>query len=319
MKGYAGKPKKRVILVTGGAGFIGSHFCDLLLERGNQVICVDNFITGTERNIAHLVGNADFTLTKHDILEALPPFPRLSHICHLASPASPLDYQSFPVETLLVNSLGTYNMLKLAKEHGAPFVLASTSEVYGDPLEHPQRESYWGNVNPIGPRSCYDESKRFAEALAMAFQRKYRLDVRIARIFNIYGPRMRRDDGRVIPNFITQALDGKPLTIYGEGKQTRSFCYISDFVEGLFRVMSSKPMGPINLGNPEEHTILELAQITKRIIGSNSELVFTHLPEDDPSRRRPDISKARNFLGWELKISLEQGLKETVDYFRRGQ
>jgi len=318
MKDYAGKPKKRVILVTGGAGFIGSHFCDLLIERGNQVICVDNFITGTEGNIAYLGSNTDFTLIKHDVSEALPPFPRLSYICHLASPASPVDYQNFPVETLLVNSVGTYNMLKLAKEHGAPFMLASTSEVYGDPLEHPQRESYWGNVNPIGPRSCYDESKRFAEALAMAFQRKYGLEVRIARIFNTYGPRMRRDDGRVIPNFIIQALSSKPLTIYGEGKQTRSFCYISDFVKGLFRVMSSEPMGPVNLGNPEEHTILELAQITKRIIGSNSELVFTHLPEDDPSRRRPDISKARNLLTWEPKISLEAGLKETVDYFRRG-
>ncbi len=307
-----------MILVAGGAGFIGSHLCDSLLERGNQVICVDNLVTGEEKNIAHLLDSPNFTFIRHDISEPLPTFPRLGYIFHLASPASPVDYLNLPIETLLSNSVGTYNLLQLCKENEAGFLLASTSEIYGDPLEHPQKEIYWGNVNPIGPRSCYDESKRFAEAITIAFKRKYDLDVSIVRIFNTYGPRMRRCDGRVIPNFIAQAQQGKPLTIYGDGSQTRSFCYVSDLVEGLYEMMKSRLLGPVNLGNSEEYTMLELAQATKRVIGNNTKLTFTQLPTDDPKRRRPDISRALSQIGWKPQITLEQGLNETVIYFREG-
>lgn len=316
MKEYAGR-EGQIALVSGGAGFIGSRLCDLLLQKGYKVLCFDNFSTSSRDNLAHLSAHPDFTLLEHDISKAFTQkLPPLTHIFHLASPASPVDYQRLPIETLLVNSSGTYNMLDLAGEHGAKFLFASSSEVYGDPRQHPQREDYWGNINPIGVRSCYDESKRFSEALAMAFHRKYHLDVKIARIFNTYGPGMRENDGRVIPNFITQALQGKPLTIYGDGKQTRSFCFISDLIEGIFLMMESNYKGPVNLGSPDEYTILELAQIIKGIAGSDSELLFVPPRQDDPQLRKPDISKARQILGWEPKVKIEEGLKETVKYFR---
>lgn len=316
MKEYAGK-EGQIALVSGGAGFVGSRLCALLLQKGYKVLCFDNFSTSSRDNLAYLSAHPDFTLLEHDISKAFTQkLPPLTHIFHLASPASPVDYQRLPIETLLANSLGTYNMLDLAREHGAKFLFASSSEVYGDPRQHPQREDYWGNINPIGVRSCYDESKRFSEALAMAFHRKYHLDVKIARIFNTYGPGMREHDGRVIPNFITEALQGKPLTIYGDGKQTRSFCFISDLIEGIFLMMESNYKGPVNLGSPDEYTILELAQIIKGIVGSASELLFVPLRQDDPQMRKPDISKARQILGWEPRVKIEEGLKETVKYFR---
>jgi nucleoside-diphosphate-sugar epimerase len=303
------------VLVTGGAGFIGSWLCEDLVKN-YHVVCVDNFITGKSDNVLHLLRNKNFTLLKHDVSRPLKHRGDIGYIFHLSSPASPVDYQKLPIETMLANSFGTYNMLNLAKEKGARFLLTSTSEVYGDPKEHPQREEYWGNVNPVGPRSCYDESKRFAEALAMSYHRKKNLDVRIARIFNTYGPRMRRDDGRVIPNFIGQALANKPLTVYGNGKQTRSFCYISDMVNGLKKVMFSGSPGEIfNLGNPEEFTVLGLANIVKRIAKSKSEIVFKELPKDDPVKRRPDITKARKRLGWSPEVGLEEGLKKTIGGF----
>jgi len=305
------------VLVTGGAGFIGSWLCESLVDEYN-VICIDNFITGKSDNISHLLKSKNFRLVKHDVIKPFIYDGDIGYIFHLSSPASPVDYQRFSIETMLANSLGTYNMLNLAKSKHARFLLASTSEVYGDPLKHPQKEEYWGNVNPVGPRSCYDESKRFAEALAMAYYKREKLDVRIARIFNTYGPRMRIDDGRVIPNFITQALHNKPITIYGDGKQTRSFCYISDMVDGLRKLMFSNVEERIfNLGNPQEFTVLELANLVKKITQSCSKIVFVNLPEDDPSKRKPDISKAKKYLGWCPKVKLDAGLKNTVETFSK--
>jgi len=303
------------VLVTGGAGFIGSWLCEDLV-KDYHVVCVDNFITGKLGNVSRILKNRNFTLLKHDVSRPLKYKGDIGYIFHLSSPASPVDYQKLPIETMLANSFGTYNMLNLAKAKGARFLLTSTSEVYGDPKEHPQREEYWGNVNPVGPRSCYDESKRFAEALAMSYHRKERLDVRIVRIFNTYGPRMRADDGRAIPNFISQALANSPITVYGNGKQTRSFCYITDLVRGLEKAMFSDSSGEIfNLGNPEEFTVLELANLVKKIAGSKSEIIFKDLPKDDPAKRKPDITKARKRLGWSPEVGLEEGLKKTIGEF----
>jgi dTDP-glucose 4,6-dehydratase len=303
------------VLVTGGAGFLGSHLCDLLLAKGYEVICVDNLITGSARNIEHIKPD-NLTYMKHDVTKPLYVEDKINFIFHLASPASPIDYLDLPIQTLKVGALGTYNMLGLAKEKKARFLLASTSEVYGDPLVNPQTEEYWGNVNPIGPRGVYDEAKRYAEAITMAYHRYHGIDTRIVRIFNTYGPRMRLNDGRVVPNFIGQALRGEDLTVYGDGSQTRSFCYVSDEVEGIYRLMMSDYTLPVNIGNPEEHTILEFAEIILRMIGGGSKIVFKELPVDDPKQRRPDIGKARNLLGWEPKVSLERGLEETIKYFR---
>ncbi len=303
------------VLVTGGAGFIGSHLCEELLKE-NKVICVDNLSTGDCRNVEHLMGNKNFKFIEHDVSKPLSIEWKVDRIFHLASPASPVDYQRLPVETMMVNSFGTYNMLNLAKEKKSRFLLASTSEVYGDPEEHPQKESYWGHVNPTGPRSCYDESKRFAEALVLSYSKTYGIDVRIARIFNTYGPRMRTNDGRAIPNFVTQALSKKPITVYGDGKQTRSFCYISDMVEGLIKLMGSDVKVPVNLGNPDEMKILKVAGKIIKLTGSKSEIEFKELPEDDPKQRCPDISDAKKVFGWEPEVSLEEGLKKTIEYFR---
>lgn len=302
-------------LVTGGAGFLGSHLCDLLLEKGHEVICVDNLITGDARNIAHI--NSDrFSYIKHDVTKPLYIEEDIDLLFHLASPASPVDYLELPIQTLKVGALGTHNMLGLAKEKNARFFLSSTSEVYGDPLVNPQTEAYWGNVNPIGPRGVYDEAKRFAEAITMAYHRYHGVDTRIVRIFNTYGPRMRLNDGRVVPNFIGQALRGENLSVYGDGSQTRSFCYVSDEVEGIYRLMMSDYSDPVNIGNPEEHTILEFAKNIIEITGADSKIVFEKLPVDDPKQRRPDITKARNILDWKPKVSLEQGIKETIKYFK---
>ncbi|HAW60018.1 MAG TPA: hypothetical protein DCW86_00920 [Actinobacteria bacterium] len=314
-----------MVLVTGGAGFIGSHLCDALIERGYKVICVDNFITGSRENIEHLLDDEKFELVEHDItvpFSSLIPTPSsLKCIFHLASPASPVDYSAFSIETLIVNSLGTYNVLEVAREGGAKVLLASTSEVYGDPKVSPQSEDYWGNVNPVGPRACYDEAKRFAEALTVAYHRRYGLDVVIVRIFNTFGPRMRGKDGRVVPNFIQQALSNKPLTVYGDGSQTRSFCYIDDLIDGLLKAMFSKGTTGeiINLGNPNEMTILSLAEHIKEMCKSSSEMVFLPLPEDDPLQRRPDISRAERLLGWKPKISLDEGLTRTIEWFLKGK
>jgi len=301
-------------LVTGGAGFLGSWLCELLVRRGYEVTCLDNLSSGRLRNVKHLEGKIE--VVEGDVVDP-PPLGRAEIIFHLASRASPVDFREHALEILTANSIGTLRMLQLAERWGARFVFASSSEVYGNPLQHPQREDYWGNVNPIGPRSCYDEGKRFGEALCMAYHRKKGVDVRIARIFNTYGPRMRKDDGRVISNFVVQALEGKPLTVYGDGTQTRSFCYVRDLVEGLLRLGEADVSGEVfNLGNPQEATILELAQIVKRLTGTNSEILFLPKPPDDPQRRKPDISKARKLLGWEPKTSLEEGLRKTVEYFK---
>jgi dTDP-glucose 4,6-dehydratase len=305
-------------LVTGGAGFLGSHLCDLLLAKGYEVICVDSIITGNEQNIAHIKSNG-FSFIKHNVTESLYLDGKIDFIFHLASPASPIDYLELPIQTLKVGALGTHNMLGLAKEKRARFLLASTSEVYGDPLVSPQPEEYWGNVNPIGPRGVYDEAKRFAEAMTMAYHRYHKLDTRIVRIFNTYGPRMRLKDGRVVPNFISQALRGEDITVYGDGSQTRSFCYVSDEIEGIYRLMMSDYTLPVNIGNPEEHTILEFAEIILKITGSRSKIAFKELPVDDPKQRRPDITKARKLLNWEPRVSLEAGLKETIKYFKAFQ
>ncbi len=303
-------------LITGGAGFLGSHLCDRLIREGHQVICLDNLITGRIENIAHLIGRDSFRFVTQDVTEYLQVDDPLDCILHFASPASPVDYQRLPIQTLKVGSLGTHKALGLAKAKGARFLLASTSEVYGDPLVHPQREDYWGNVNPIGPRGVYDEAKRFAEALTMAYHRFHGLETRIARIFNSYGPRMRPDDGRVVSNFINQALGGRPLTIYGDGSQTRSFCYVSDMVEGLHRLLMSEEVEPVNLGNPKEFTVIELAHLVRRSVGGTSPVEFHPLPVDDPRVRQPDISLARVRLGWEPTVEIEQGLALTIDYFR---
>jgi nucleoside-diphosphate-sugar epimerase len=303
------------ILVTGGAGFIGSFLCEALLKKGS-VVCIDNLSTGKKSNIKHLMENPRFEFIQHDVTKPIDV--EVDFIFHLASPASPVDYKKLPVETSLTNSLGTFNMLNLSRKNNARFLLASTSEVYGDPKEHPQREDYWGNVNPIGVRSCYDVSKRFAETLTISFHRKYGLDVRIARIFNTYGPRMRLDDGRAIPNFIVQSLVGKPITVYGDGTQTRSFCYVDDMVKGLLSFMFTDNLvgEVINLGSTDERTILDVANLIKKLTGSKSRIVFSSLPEDDPFKRRPDITKAKKLLGWEPKVDFETGLKKTIEWFK---
>jgi len=305
------------IIITGGAGFLGSHLCDALVND-YKVICIDRFITGRKNNVGHLHSNKNFVLLEHDVTKPVKINGNINYIFHMASPASPVDYQLRPIETMLANSFGTYNMLELAKEKKARILLASTSEVYGDPKEHPQKETYWGNVNPIGPRSCYDESKRFAEALAISYLKEHDVDIRLARIFNTYGPRMRGNDGRIIPNFISQALENKPITVYGSGNQTRSFCYVSDLVNGLKKFMFTESLAgeAINIGNPQERTILETAEIVKKIIGSTSEIVFKKLPEDDPLRRNPDISKAKKLLSWAPKVSFEEGIKKTIEAFK---
>ncbi len=307
----------KTALITGGAGFIGSYLCNFLLDKGFRVICVDNLITGNSKNIEHLKSNKNFEFVNRDITKHIKISNNLDFVLHFASPASPVDYQKIPIQTLKAGSLGTHNTLGLALAKKVKYMLASTSEVYGDPEINPQREDYWGNVNPVGPRGCYDEAKRFAEALTVAYHRIHKVDIRIARIFNTYGPRMRKDDGRVVPNFINQALSNKPITVYGDGKQTRSFCYISDLIDGIYRLMESNINEPINLGNPEEHTILEFANLIKEITGSKSKIVFKDLPVDDPHIRCPDISKAKKELGWEPKVSLKEGLKKTIDYFKK--
>lgn len=307
------------VLVSGGAGFIGSHLCESLLRSGHTVVAMDNFITGRRANVASFIDHESFSLLQHDVTE--PADCVVDAVFHLASPASPVGYRRYPIETHLVNSTGTYNMLELARRNHARFLMASTSEAYGDPLVHPQREDYWGNVNPIGPRSCYDESKRFAESITMEYVRQYDLNARIVRIFNTYGPRNDPDDGRVVPNFVTQALKGEPLTVYGDGQQTRSFCYVSDMVDGLTGAMFGEgTRGDIfNLGNPDERTILEFAQLIIEISGADASIVHKELPPDDPVRRCPDIAKARSTFGWEPKVSLEDGLRETIEWFRREQ
>lgn len=304
------------VLITGGAGFIGSHLCEYLLNKGYGVICLDNFITGNPDNIASLIGRDNFRLIRYDVTQYIYVQGKIDYILHFASPASPVDYMKFPIHTLKVGSLGTHNALGLAKEKKTIFLLASTSEVYGDPLEHPQREEYWGNVNPIGPRGVYDEAKRFAEAMTMAYHRSHGISTRIARIFNTYGPRMRLDDGRALPNFISQALKKEDLTVFGDGTQTRSFCYIHDMVGGLYRLMISDIHEPINLGNPYEISILDFANKILELTRSKSRIAFKELPMDDPKVRRPEITKAKNLLGWEPKVSLDEGLKKTIPYFR---
>jgi len=304
------------VVVTGGAGFLGSHLADALLARGDEVVAIDNLVTGSVANIEHLFGTPGFTFVEHDVSQYVWVPGPVDVVMHFASPASPVDYLEMPIQTLKVGSLGTHNTLGLAKAKGARYLLASTSEVYGDPLVHPQPETYWGNVNPIGPRGVYDEAKRFAEAMTMAYRRAHGLEVRIVRIFNTYGPRMRANDGRVVSNFIVQALEGRPLTVYGDGTQTRSFCYVADEVRGFLALLDSDEVGPVNIGNPGEFTMLELAELVREVTGSASEIVFEPLPEDDPRQRQPDITLARQRLGWEPEIPLREGLERTVAYFR---
>jgi dTDP-glucose 4,6-dehydratase len=305
------------VVVTGAAGFLGSHLCDHLISKGHSVIGLDNLITGTTRNIEHLAGNDKFSFVKHDVTEYIYVSGAVDAVLHFASPASPIDYLEYPIQTLKVGALGTHKALGLAKEKRARFLLASSSEVYGDPHVHPQTEDYWGNVNPIGPRGVYDEAKRFAEALAFAYHRTHGVDTKIARIFNTYGPRMRSGDGRVVPNFIMQAIEGKPLTIYGDGKQTRSFCFVSDLIEGIYRLLVSDVNDPVNLGNPHEMTILEFAEKIVEITGTKSDLVFEKLPVDDPKVRQPDIGRAKSLFDWEPVVPIEDGLKRTVEYFSK--
>jgi dTDP-glucose 4,6-dehydratase len=306
----------KTCVVTGGAGFLGSHLCDRLLAEGHRVICLDNLLTGSIKNIEHLAGNSNFRFIKQDVTDYIYIAGDIFYIFHFASPASPIDYLELPIPTLKVGALGTHKTLGLTKSKGAKFLLASTSEVYGDPLVHPQNEDYWGNVNPIGPRGVYDEAKRFAEALTMAYHRYHHLDTKIVRIFNTYGPRMRVNDGRVVPTFIAQALRGEPLTVFGDGSQTRSFCYVSDLVEGIYRLAMSEINGPVNIGNPQEMTVLDFARRILELTGSTSEIVYNPLPVDDPKVRQPDIGKAKSMLRWEPKVGLEEGLKETIDFFR---
>ena len=308
---------KDTILITGGAGFIGSHLCDHFIAQGFDVICMDNLLTGNPDNIAHLMGLPNFRFINLDVTTFIHVAGKVDHILHFASPASPLDYLDLPIQTLKVGSLGTHKALGLAREKQARFLLASTSEVYGDPLLHPQAESYWGNVNPIGPRGVYDEAKRFAEAITMAYHRSHGLDTKIVRIFNTYGPRMRVRDGRAIPTFMAQALRGEDLTVFGDGSQTRSFCYISDMVEGIFRLLRSDTHDPVNIGNPSEMSLLDLAKEIIRVTGSRSKIVYAPLPEDDPRVRQPDIVRARRLLEWEPKVGLEEGLRRTMEDFRQ--
>jgi dTDP-glucose 4,6-dehydratase len=305
------------ILITGGSGFLGSHLCERFLNEGHDVIAMDNLLTGDIRNIQHLQDNPRFTFVHHNVTFYINVEGDLDAVLHFASPASPIDYLKMPIQTLKVGSLGTHNTLGLAKAKGARYLLASTSEVYGDPLIHPQKEDYWGNVNPVGPRGVYDEAKRFSESMTMAYHRTHGLDTRIVRIFNTYGSRMRLNDGRVVPNFITQALLGKPLTVYGDGSQTRSFTYISDEVDGIYRLLFSDETMPVNIGNPGEFTILEFANLVNDLTENKSGIVFKDLPIDDPKQRKPDISKAKEILGWEPQVSLDQGLEITVPYFRQ--
>ena len=309
-------PKKRRVIITGGAGFIGSHLCVFFLDKGWEVVCVDNLLTGSPDNVAHLLAERDFTFLDLDVSGFIHLSGTVDAILHFASPASPIDYLEHPIETLKVGSLGTHKALGLAREKKAAFLLASTSEVYGDPLEHPQKENYWGNVNPIGPRGVYDEAKRFAEALTMAYRRSHRLDTKIVRIFNTYGPRMRIQDGRAIPSFLSQAIQGKLLTVYGDGSQTRSFCYVSDLVEGIYRLLNSSYHLPVNLGNPREMTILEMAREVLKVTRSRSRIVYRPLPEDDPKVRQPCIDLAQRLLRWKPKVTLAQGLRTTYKDFR---
>jgi dTDP-glucose 4,6-dehydratase len=306
----------RRALVTGGAGFLGSHLCERLLDEGFEVVCMDNLITGSLANIEQLFGRDGFVFVQHDVTNFIHVAGPLDVILHFASPASPIDYLKLPIQTLKVGSLGTHKALGLAKSKGARFLLASTSEVYGDPLVHPQPETYWGNVNPVGPRGVYDEAKRFAEALTMAYHRHHGVETRIVRIFNTYGPRMRAGDGRVVPTFINQALRSEPLTCFGDGSQTRSFCYVDDLIEGIYRLLESDHAEPMNIGNPSEMTVLEFAREILRLTGSESEVVFEELPVDDPKVRQPDITTARRVLGWEPRVPLAQGLAATIDFFR---
>jgi dTDP-glucose 4,6-dehydratase len=303
------------ILVTGGGGFLGSHLCKRLVAEGNEVVCLDTFLTGSKENLQDLVDNPLFTLSSHDVTKHIEINGDLDWVMHLASPASPIDFAEYPIHILKLGALGTMNCLGLAKAKRANFFLASTSEVYGDPLEHPQTEEYWGNVNPIGPRGVYDEAKRFAEAMAFAYQRVHDIDIRVVRIFNTFGPFMRRGDGRAVPAFIDQALLGEPLTVHGDGKQTRSLCYVDDLIEGFVRMIRAPRVdGPVNLGNPVEVTVLEIAQAIVDLAGSSSEIVFTERPVDDPQQRCPDISKAKQILGWEPRVPMEEGLKKTIEW-----
>jgi len=303
-------------LITGGAGFLGSHLCELFLERGHEVICMDNFITGSPDNIKHLFGRDGFSFIKQDVTQYIHIDGPLDYVLHFASPASPIDYLEKPIQTLKVGSLGTHKTLGVAKDKGARYLLASTSETYGDPLVHPQREDYWGNVNPVGPRGVYDEAKRFAEAMTMAYHRFHGIETRIVRIFNTYGERMRVNDGRVVPAFISQALRNEPLSVFGDGSQTRSFCYVSDLIDGIYRLLMSAERQPTNIGNPAEMTVLQFAQEIQRLVGSSAPIQFLPLPEDDPKVRRPDITKARTVLGWEPRVPLDEGLARTIAYFR---
>jgi dTDP-glucose 4,6-dehydratase len=313
---FQSKPPKKTAVVTGGAGFLGSHLCDRLISEGFRVIAIDNYITGGSDNIEHLAGSSDFRFIRHDVSEFIFVPGSVDFVFHFASPASPIDYLEHPIPTLKVGALGTHNTLGLAKDKGAAFFLASTSECYGDPRVHPQNEDYWGNVNPIGPRGVYDEAKRFAEAMTMAYHRYHRMNTRIVRIFNTYGPRMRLRDGRVVPSFISQALNQEPLTVFGDGSQTRSFCYVSDLIDGIFRLAMSDYHGPVNLGNPQEMTIRQFAEKILEITGAKSEISFKPLPVDDPKVRQPDITRARKLLNWEPKVAFEDGIRETIDYFR---
>lgn len=308
---------QKTAVVTGGAGFLGSHLCDKLIAEGNKVICIDNLLTGYLNNISHLFGNENFQFIKHDITNFIHVPGDVDYILHFASPASPIDYLKLPIQTLKVGSLGTHKVLGLAKEKNARILIASTSEVYGDPEVHPQKEEYWGNVNPIGPRGVYDEAKRFAEAITMAYHRYHGVETRIVRIFNTYGPRMRLDDGRALPAFVSQALKGEDVTVFGDGSQTRSFCFVSDLIDGIYKLLLSDETEPVNIGNPSEITILQFAEEVIKQTGSNSKIVHKELPVDDPKVRQPDISKAKRILGWGPKIDREEGLKITVDYFKK--
>lgn len=315
-KNSARKSKQPVSVVTGAAGFLGSHLTDLLLSKGHRVIGIDNFVTGRVNNIDHLAGNTNFRFIQQDVTEFLFLNEEVNYVWHFASPASPIDYAHLPIQTLKVGSLGTHKALGLAKEKGARFLIASTSEIYGDPLVHPQNEDYWGNVSTIGPRGCYDESKRFAEALTMAYNREHKVETRIVRIFNTYGPRMRLNDGRVVPAFVSQALKNKPITVFGDGSQTRSFCYCSDLIDGIYRLMMSNYDLPVNIGNPTEMTVLEFARQIIAATGSKSRLSYKALPKDDPRQRKPDIGRARKLLKWRPKVPLATGLGPTIEYFR---
>jgi len=307
----------KTVLITGGAGFLGSHLCDLFIKKDFRVMCLDNFITGNRSNIEHLMKHKAFSLLEHDISKPVEIKDTIDYILHFASPASPIDYLKLPIQTLKVGALGTHNVLGVALKHKATMLLASTSEVYGDPLVHPQSEDYWGNVNPVGPRGVYDEAKRFAEAMTLAYQRYHGVQTRIVRIFNTYGPRMRINDGRAIPAFITQALRNEPITVFGDGSQTRSFCYVEDEVRGLYELLMSSEDLPVNIGNPNEMSLLDLAKHIQKVTGSSSEIVFEALPEDDPKVRQPNIDKAKKALGWEPKVSFEEGMKATIDYFKQ--